>query len=82
MPATEAHIRATTKCESKAYDKILLRLRKDSDINKESITKAAENAGMSLNGYILDAIQDKMEGNKADQKTKQKQADPKEIVWE
>lgn len=82
MPATEAHIRATTKYESKAYDKILLRLRKDSDINKESITKAAENAGMSLNGYILDAIQDKMEGNKADQKADQKQADPKEIVWE
>lgn len=65
MPATEAHIRATTKYESKAYDKILLRLRKDSDINKDAIQAAADRAGQSLNSFILKAVEEKIkEGSK------------------
>lgn len=59
-PATRAHIKATTKYEAKAYDKILLRLRKDSDITRETITAAAEAAGQSVNAYILEAIRDKL----------------------
>lgn len=65
MPATKAHIKATTKYESKAYDKILLRLRKDSDINKDAIQAAADRAGQSLNSFILEAVEEKIkEGSK------------------
>lgn len=61
MPATKAHIKATTKYESKAYDKILLRLRKDGDLTKEDIQKVADDEKMSLNAYIIKAVQEKMQ---------------------
>lgn len=60
MPATPAHIRATTKYEAKAYDKILLRIRKDGELTKDTIQMAADQAGQSLNSYILEAVQEKM----------------------
>jgi uncharacterized protein (DUF1778 family) len=60
MPASKAHIRATTKYEAKAYDKIMLRIRKDGELTKDTIQMAADQAGQSLNSYILDAVQEKM----------------------
>ena len=60
MPASKAHIQATTRFESKAYDKILLRLRKDGDLTRETISKAAERSGQSINAFILDAVKSKM----------------------
>jgi len=64
MPKSAAAIRANTKFENKAYDKILLRLRKDrpdsSGLSRESIQAAADAAGMSLNGFILQAVAEKM----------------------
>ena len=66
MPQSAAHIRATTKFESKAYDKITLRLRKDrlddSGLSRDIIAQAAEKSGMSVNGFILEAIKDKIDG--------------------
>lgn len=63
MPTTKAHIRATGKYEAKAYDKVLLRIRKDGDITREAIQNAADQAGQSLNAYILDAVKEKLEKN-------------------
>lgn len=64
MPKSAAAIRANTKFEAKAYDKILLRLRKDrldpSGLSRETIQAAADAAGMSLNGFILQAVAEKM----------------------
>lgn len=60
MPETEAQKRAHAKYQSKAYDKILLRLRKDSEPTRETITQKAEAAGMSLNAYIVEAIREKI----------------------
>ena len=60
MPASRAHIQATTRYESKAYDKITLRLRKDGDLTRETISKAAEKSGLSINAFILDAVKSKM----------------------
>ena len=64
MPKSAAAIRANTKFENKAYDKILLRLRKDrpdpSGLSRETIQAAADAAGMSLNGFILQAVAEKM----------------------
>lgn len=64
MPKSAAAVKATTKFESKAYDKILIRIRKDrpddSGLSRDSIAAAADAAGMSLNAYILTAISEKM----------------------
>ena len=57
---SKAHIKATTKYEAKAYDKVLLRIRKDGDLTREDITAAATAAGESLNEYILNSIRERM----------------------
>jgi len=58
---SDAQKKASGKWESKAYDKILLRIRKDTEPTRETITAAATAAGMSLNAYIMQAIQEKMD---------------------
>lgn len=64
MPQSAAHIRATTRFESKAYDKITVRLRKDrpdqSGLSRESIQAAADAEGLSLNAFILQAVYEKI----------------------
>ena len=50
--------------ESKVYDKVLLRMRKDSETSKDAVQGAAEAAGQSLQGYILQAVRDRMEREK------------------
>ena len=61
MPITDAQRRAKAKFEAKAYDKILLRLRRDTEPTKEQITQAATDAGETLNAYIIEAIKRRME---------------------
>ena len=53
---TKAQKAATTRFEAKNYDKILLRMRKDTEPTRESVTQRAQAAGMSLNAYIMAAI--------------------------
>lgn len=63
MPSSKAHLRAVQKYETKSYDKILVRIRKENDstgLTRDIITKAAEAEGMSLNAYILQAVVEKM----------------------
>ena len=55
---SKAHIKAVTKYDRKAYDKITLRLKKG---EKEKIQVKATSEGESLNGYIVKAINEKME---------------------
>lgn len=50
--------------EAKVYDKVLLRLRKDTEVDKDVIQAAADRAGESLNGYIVQAIRERMEREK------------------
>jgi predicted HicB family RNase H-like nuclease len=66
MPASKAHMKATQKYESNNYDKVLLRIRRDSSQNREAITAAAEKAGLSLNAFILEAISEKINQLEAD----------------
>lgn len=60
MPVSAAQIRATTKFEHNAYDKITVRIRKDrpdsSGLSRESIQAAADAEGISINAYILKAV--------------------------
>ena len=62
MAQSTAHKAATRRFEQKAYDKVLLRLRKDTEPTRDTITRAAEGAGMSLNAFIVEAIREKIDG--------------------
>ena len=64
MPS-QAQVKAQSKWENKVYDKVLVRLRKDTEPTRDTITAAATAAGLSLNAYILEAVKDKMNGGKA-----------------
>lgn len=61
MPASAAHIKATTKFEHNTYDKITVRIRKDGDLTRTDIQKAADQEGKSLNQFIMDAVREKMD---------------------
>ena len=65
---SKAKIRAQTKYEAKVYDKVLLRIKKDSDLNREAITEAATAVGQSMNEYILEAIRRRVETEKTSEK--------------
>ena len=58
MPASKAHIKATNKWMAKAYDRINLTVPKG---HKEAIQTAAAAAGQSVNAYINQAIDARME---------------------
>lgn len=67
MPVSEAQKRATQKFEKEVYKKILVRIRQDgkSDIvNYKELETAVAISGKSLNGYILEAIKEKIERDK------------------
>jgi len=59
---TRAHIKATTKYESKNIDKITFRLRKDggSGLTRDEVQTAAAAAGLSVNEYVLQAVKEKI----------------------
>jgi len=67
MPVSEAQKKATQKFEKEVYKKILVRIRQDgkSDIvNYKELETAVAVSGKSLNGYILEAIKEKIERDK------------------
>ncbi len=61
MAVTKAGIKAHTKYENKTYDKVLLRLRKDTEPTRETIQSKAADSGMSINAYIVEAVKEKIE---------------------
>ncbi len=58
---SKAQIKSTTKYEHNTYDKITLRLRRDAETTRNTVQAAADEAGESLNGYILEAVRRRME---------------------
>mgnify|MGYP002764909820 CR=1 FL=1 len=58
MPASKAKMKAIAKYEQKAYDKILLRLPKGTGDK----IKAAAGEGGSVNGFIREAVEAKLNG--------------------
>lgn len=59
---TKAQAKATRKYDDKNYDKILLRIRKDSEINKEILSGIAEQRNTSINNLIIEAIKEYIKG--------------------
>lgn len=53
-----ARTRANRKYNEKAYDRLTVSVPKG---DREKIRTAAQEAGMSLNGFIVEAITEKME---------------------
>lgn len=49
------------KFNDKTYQRIVLDVRMDSDVNKEAIQQAAQRAGQSLTEYMLEAVRHRME---------------------
>lgn len=65
MSQTKAHIEATGRYEKKAYDKILLRIRKDAGLNGDVIRTHAEAMGESVNSFLLRAVAEAIERDNA-----------------
>lgn len=59
MPASESQLRATKKYDNDHYFKKLVRFRKE---DEEAIRAAA---GKSLNGFIVDAVMEKVNASRA-----------------
>ncbi len=57
MGVSQAHIKATSKYNAKAYDQFTTRVKKG---QAEIITAYAASKGLSLNGYINKLIADDM----------------------
>ena len=55
MTVSKAHIRATTKWEAKAYDKIMIRIPKG---ERDRYKQAAEERGLSLNQLFIQATEE------------------------
>lgn len=58
---SEAHKRATAKYQKNAYDKTIIRFRKDGDMTKADVERAAEKQGESMHSYMLNAIRQRLE---------------------
>ena len=58
MPASQAKIKANAKYDAKAYDKFLVRVSKG---RKEAIQARADAVGQSLNGYVVQAVEERIE---------------------
>ena len=54
--SSQAQIDATARYDKKAYDRVLLRLRHDGEMNLDFIRAHAEMMGESVNGFITRAI--------------------------
>ena len=59
-----ARTRANNKWNAKAYDRVNLIFKKDATPTKSEVQAAAEAAGESLNGYIVEAVKQRMERDK------------------
>ncbi|MCX4357008.1 MAG: hypothetical protein OSJ43_12435 [Oscillospiraceae bacterium] len=64
MAASKAHIEATARFESKAYDKLVFNVRKDSKQNLDFIRAHAEIMGESVNGFLVRSISEAVERDK------------------
>lgn len=58
MPVSKAQKAATAKYEAKTYDKVLVRLPRG---KKGEIESAAKTEGKSVNGFISEAIDEKLQ---------------------
>lgn len=61
MPKTEAKARADAKYDKKTYDRLVLKVRKDSDLTRDQLRAHAVSCGESLNAFVKRAILEAIE---------------------
>jgi len=66
MAQSKAHMAATSRYEQKAYDKLLIRLRKDAEVNGNAVRAHAESQGESMQGFVVRAITETMARDRAE----------------
>lgn len=71
-PASKAQQKAVAKYESNNYDKILIRVPKG---KRDEYRSYAEKQGMSLNGFIVDAVEERIGQDNPQEGGKQENAD-------
>ena len=60
MASSDAHKRAAMKWDKENTERISVKLTKGRDPSKEQIKAAADACGMSVNAWIVEAINDKL----------------------
>ena len=65
MQISEARYKANERYNKKTYDTFLVKIRKDSDLTLAMIKEFASNQGESTNGFIVRAIRETIERDKA-----------------
>lgn len=66
MPISEAKRRADARYDKKTYDHVLVKIRKDSDLTLAMIKEHALARSESTNGFIVRAIREAVERDKAE----------------
>lgn len=61
MAQSKAKIEANERYNKKAYDRIHLSIRKDAELNGDTIRTHAEARGESINGFLLRAVTETIE---------------------
>ena len=64
MPKSEAKKKADARWEKKAYDRLLLRIRKDAEMNGDFFKEYSASRGESINGFFLRAAKETIERDK------------------
>ena len=64
MPTTKAGQIAENKYIAKAYDRVILVLKKDTSPTKDEVQAAADAEGVSLTAYIVAAISQQLNKDK------------------
>lgn len=58
---SDAQIKAVRKYDSATYDRLMIRVRNDSYPTLEEIRAFCKAHGMTLNGFVMEAISEKMD---------------------
>ena len=62
--SSQARIDANARYDKKAYDRVLFRIRRDSEINLDFIRAHAEAMGESINGFLMRAVEEAIASDK------------------
>lgn len=62
--SSQAHIDANARYDKKAYARVLLRIRNDSELNLDAIRAHVAARGESINGFIMRAVAEQIARDK------------------
>ena len=69
MPVSKAKYKADARYDKKTYDHVLVKIRKDSELTLLMVKEHALARGESTNGFIVRAIRETVERDRAETKS-------------